>query len=286
MKTLVMCPPTYFDVKYELNTNRWMDLSNRPNKALAQKQWRALYEGCLAAGLDIFLLSPGPDLPDMTFAANAGLSYRDLFIMSNFYHSERRPESVCNSRFFEQFFEKTRVLPDGAYFEGQGDAVWLDDSRLIIGYGIRTNLNGVAEVERLIKTHKVLNNHCADIEVIPLPMRPIEKTPKNREVFYHLDTCLLYIKQVNTFLVYPHAFLSETLEKLCSIGNVIEVTRSEACKFVCNSVVIDFKTIFMPWVNERIKKKLNNLGYTDIRVFPMTEFIRAGGAAKCLILEL
>ena len=81
-KTIVMCPPTHFDVEYELSTNEWMDKSVRPDKELAQSQWQALYDACLRAGLKVLLMKPEMGLPDLTFAANAGLPWKKKFILS------------------------------------------------------------------------------------------------------------------------------------------------------------------------------------------------------------
>ena len=130
-----------------------------------------------------------PGLPDLIFVANAGLRYRDAFIFSHFFHEERRKEFLHHFDFFGKLLKghTTYVLPENCYFEGQGDAVWLDDKRLVIGYGIRTNFSGVKAVETLLK------KHYPEIEVYPIAMRP-------QSTFYHLDTCLCYLPKAKAFL--------------------------------------------------------------------------------------
>ncbi len=268
-----MCPPHYFDVVYELETNSWMDTDNPPDKALAELQWARLYSRCLEfAKLELAPAAPG--LPDMTFVANAGLPYKNIFICSNFYHEERRPEVEAHLDFFKKrFFEENIwVLGSRAYFEGQGDAVWLSDNRLLIGCGIRTNINGMREVETILRKYQ------PKVEVVALEMA-------FQKQFYHLDTCLLWLPVVRTFLIYEPAFEPSAIRKLETMGHILRVTEEEAKEFVCNSVVIDEETIFMPWVNDRLRKLLVRDGYGNIITFPMSEFKKSGGAVKCLLLE-
>ncbi len=54
--------------------------------------------------------------------------------------------------------------------------------------------------------------------------------------------------------------------------------------FACNSVVIG-ETVLMPSGNAFISDKLKKIGYNVISV-PISEFLKAGGGAKCMILEL
>ncbi len=290
-KKIVMCPPTYFDVVYELHTNKWMNLKNPPDYELAQRQWRQLYEACLNARMDVILQAPRPNLPDMTFMANAGIQYQDAFILSNFFHKERRPESKFNGLLFEKLFKEVFYLPSDAFFEGQGDALWIDDEHILIGYGIRTNLEGVRYVEKLLKT---LN---PKIEVIPLLMQPADLQFQQRgEIFYHLDTCLAHLPHKNTFIAYDYPLNESALKTLESLSKVIVVNQEEAKAFLCNTIVANQQTLFCPIpdrlpstrskIGQGIKNQLARLGYTTIKEFPMSEFIKAGGAVKCLVLEI
>lgn len=274
-KHILMCKPTYFDVRYKLATNSWMNPDNKPDVELAQWQWNELYRACLEEVALIDVVPPEPNLPDMTFIANAGLPHKDTFIFSNYFHSERRPETICNQKFLRNIYGDRRLwhLAENVFFEGEGDAVWLNERQLIIAYGVRTNLAGVQAVTRILEIYD------PQIEVIPLPMRPNDR-------FYHLDTCLVYLPHIKAFLVYDQPFFPEAMEKLKHLGRVITVNKEEAEKFVCNSVVMNEKTIFMPWANDRVRDLLASFGYTKIRTFDMSEFMKSGGAVKCLILEM
>lgn len=274
-KHVLMCKPTYFDVRHKFSTNNWMNPDNKPNVELAQRQWNELYRACLGEGALVDTIPPQLDLPDMTFVANAGLPHKDTFIFSNYFHSERQPESSCNQKFLRKIYGNRHLwyLAENVFFEGEGDAVWLNERQLIVGYGVRTNWEGVKAVAQILEIYD------PKIEVIPLPMRP-----NNR--FYHLDTCLVYLPHAKTFLIYDQPFFPEAIEKLKHLGRVMTVNEEAAEKFVCNSVVMNEKTIFMPWVNERVRDSLASFGYTKIRTFEMSEFMKSGGAVKCLILEM
>ncbi len=48
---ILMCPPTYYGIHYEINP--WMKTERQADHALAQEQWRALREHLVAAGATI-----------------------------------------------------------------------------------------------------------------------------------------------------------------------------------------------------------------------------------------
>ena len=98
-----MCPPDYYEVAYEINP--WMSVKRKANQEVARKQWGDFY-GLLTQELkvEVELLRPAPDLPDLVFTANGGLVSQNRFIRANFRHKERQPEA----RFFEDWFRKRK----------------------------------------------------------------------------------------------------------------------------------------------------------------------------------
>jgi N-dimethylarginine dimethylaminohydrolase len=64
----------------------------------------------------------------------------------------------------------------------------------------------------------------------------------------------------------------------------IEVNHEEALRFACNSVVID-NHVVMPAGCPRLTATLEARGYT-VHGVDLSEFLKAGGAAKCLTLFL
>ena len=86
MRDLLLCPPDYYGIEYEINP--WMSRARGADTPLVQAQWRGLHEKLLSLGCNVHLVPPQPKLPDMVFTANAGLTVGRKFIPSNFRHKE------------------------------------------------------------------------------------------------------------------------------------------------------------------------------------------------------
>jgi N-dimethylarginine dimethylaminohydrolase len=84
MRELLLCPPDYYGIEYEINP--WMSRARGAEAALAQKQWKELHATLLKLNCNIHLVAPQPNLPDMVFTDNAGLTVGRRFIPSNFRH--------------------------------------------------------------------------------------------------------------------------------------------------------------------------------------------------------
>ncbi len=71
MSRLLMCPPDYFGIEYEINP--WMRVSNQTNGERARTQWKTLTQVLEnEVGAKLEFMEPVPKLPDLVFTANAG----------------------------------------------------------------------------------------------------------------------------------------------------------------------------------------------------------------------
>src|SRR4030067_2031594 len=165
MKVL-MCPPTYFSVDYEINP--WMDKTNKVDRKLAQKQWEDLFNTYKRFGVEVETIEPVKGLPDMVFTANGGLVKNGKVVLANFRYPERKLESTYFGEWFKTAGFEVVKLSEGEYFEGQGEALWFGDT-LVAGWGFRANL----------EAHKKLQ------ETIAPSLLPVKLVNPN---FYHLDT--------------------------------------------------------------------------------------------------
>jgi len=66
------------------------------------------------------------------------------------------------------------------------------------------------------------------------------------------------------------------------VTDLIDVEPEEATHFSCNAVVID-RDIVLPEGAPQLVTKLQERGYS-CHPLPMSEFIKAGGACKCLTM--
>lgn len=258
-----MCPPDYYEVVYEINP--WMSVRRKVDRERAQKQWQDFYE-LLTEELKVKveLLKPVPKLPDLVFTANAGLARGKIFVRANFRHSQREPEAP----FFEEWFRKNgwevKKIPPVHRFEGEGDALFLG-RELYTGVHFRSD----------IEAHEFVS------EILEVSSYTLELADKR---FYHLDTCFAPLDE-KTALVYLPAF------ELCSqqilretVPDLIEVPAEEALRFACNAVVVGKDIV----LNEGCPQTEDLLRRRGFKPHPLdfSEFIKAGGSAKCLVLRL
>ena len=281
---VAMCRPDYFRIDYELSTNPLMNKNRQPEQALAMTQWFELYRTLTNCGVAITEMPPREGLPDLTFMANAGLPLpgKNVFILSRFYHPERRGESELHKNFFSREMRSVELHRySDAFFEGQGDAFFWNDRRIFIGYGIRTTYRGIVAVSDI--TYE--ENRAASI--IPLPMNRVdERTCLGDMTFYHLDMCLLPLRKAKKFFLYAPCFRPEALRRLKERGDVILATTEQAHRFVCNGIELpDQSTVIVPWADTATRKQFADMGY-ELVVCPTGEFHVSGGGPKCLVLEI
>lgn len=259
---LLMCPPDHYGIEYEINP--WMSRSRQADQALAAVQWRGLHDILCGLGAEVSLLSPTAGLPDLVFTANAALIYRRRAILSHFRHQQRQGEEpLCAAWFQEHGFQLER-LPAGRYFEGAGDALYCGDT-LIAGYRIRSDVRSQQLVGELTGSR-----------VIPLELVDGH--------YYHLDTCFCPLAP-GVALWFPGAFDDYGRKVLPEVvPELIVVAAEEARSFACNAVVVGRHVVTnagCPGLHVALKSR----GYVPIET-PLSEFVKAGGSAKCLTLRL
>ena len=263
---LLMCAPKLYEVSYVINP--WMqgNLGNS-SRQRAMRQWQKLYS-TLSEIADVRLVEPVAGSPDMVFTANAGLARDGVVVISSFFHAERQGEEKHFRRWFEEAGYKIVDLPRATPFEGEGDALFsADGSRLWVGYGTRT----------LESSHAALRG-LWDAEVTGLRL----VDPR----FYHLDTCFAPLED-GSVMYYPPAFDGASLAKIEAFypaDRRIVVGEKDAVSFACNAVNVG-KTIVMNCISPELESRLRGRGFDVIQV-ELDEFLKAGGAAKCLVMKL
>jgi len=261
-----MCPPDQYDVDYVINP--WMAGNiHKSSRSAAVRQWRGLH-GLLKRHAAVDEIAPARGLPDMVFTANAGLALGNKVVLGRFLHRERQGEQELFKAWFKQHGFEVFELPPDLPFEGAGDA--LLDRRgacLWAGYGFRTELD----------THPCLARWL-NLEVVSL--RLID--PR----FYHLDTCFCPLEE-GWLLYYPQAFdaySNRLIERRVPADKRIAVSEADAVRFACNAVNVGRK-IYLNQVSPDLRARLEAAGFEVVET-PLGEFIKSGGAAKCLTLRL
>jgi lysine-ketoglutarate reductase/saccharopine dehydrogenase-like protein (TIGR00300 family) len=262
----LMCAPSYYDVDYVINP--WMEGNvHRSAKAVAAAQWQQLQE-VLAGHARVEQLEPQPGLPDLVFTANAGVVVEDSVVLARFFHPERQGEEPWFQQWFESQGYRVTLLPADLPFEGAGDAL-LDRNGgwLWAGYGFRSEL----------AAHPLLAEALA-VEVLSLRLMD--------ERFYHLDTCFCPLSD-GTLLYYPPAFdfySNRLIETRVPAAKRLVVGEADALAFACNAVNVG-RSVILNQASAGLRQQLQTRGYEVVET-PLSEFLKAGGAAKCLTLRL
>jgi ornithine--oxo-acid transaminase len=263
---LLMCMPKLYEVSYVINP--WMrgNLGNS-SQLRAMQQWKVLYDALLPLA-NIHLIKQVAGSPDMVFTANAGLARGGIVAISSFYHPERQEEEQHFRRWFASAGYSVVDLPRETPFEGEGDALFSSDgSRLWVGYGPRTRQTSHGFLRSLWEA-EVAGLHLID--------------PR----FYHLDTCFAPLND-GSLLYFPKAFDAVSLariEEFYSPERRITVGEMDAVRFACNAVNIG-TTIVLNRISPELERTLCGRGFDVVQV-ELDEFLKAGGAAKCLVMRL
>ncbi len=259
---ILMCKPDYYAIEYEINP--WMNRLVGTDPAESAHQWQILYRTLEDLEVEIELVEPVKGLPDLVFTANAGLIYGPTFIPSRFRHGVRQAEEPYYTGWAASHGFRVVAMPDGHFFEGAGDALFCGET-LFAGYRFRSEARG----------HQWIGAQLG-VEVLPLELVDAR--------YYHLDTCFCPLAPGQA-MYYPGAFDDYGRDVIKSrIENLIEVTSEEAVSFSCNAVVVG-KTVVLNEGAPHLAGSLCSMGY-EVKPIRLTEFIKAGGSAKCLTLRL
>ncbi|HXV67902.1 MAG TPA: arginine deiminase-related protein [Nitrospira sp.] len=265
MTRLLVCPPDFFGIEYEINP--WMRLSNRVDHEQAVRQWHGLmrvFEQDLGVVLE--RMTPVPGLPDLVFTANAGVVVGRTAVVSHFRYPERQREEAYFEDWFREHGYEVVSAEKGVCFEGAGDLLGFPDC-WFGGYRQRSDIRAFPGLSK--RFHR---------EIIPLELIDTR--------FYHLDTCFCPLSG-GELLYFPPAFdpygqmaIAERIPN----GQRVSVPEDEALKFACNAVCVG-KHVVLPSGCPATERLLQERGY-DTHAAPLDEFMKSGGSAKCLTLVL
>lgn len=279
MTSAILAAPDAFDVVYRLNELTGAVGSVDRRRAVAQ--WTRLRERLAeATGREVGVVPAGEEaagLPDLVFVSNAALLFRSATgertaILARFAHPERRGESAVVGRWLRAGGWRVVELPEGAFFEGQGDCRWSHGGRqLWVGYGAgRTTLRGIAAVRAAL-----VAAGRGDIQVHPLAL------VSGRA--YHLDLALCPFGDGGERALWsPWAFSGAGRATLRRFFDLVAVPRRFS--WACNSVSVggvllvprDGATGYRSWLRDATGQQIVEAN--------VSEFQKAGGGVSCMVL--
>ncbi|QYG92028.1 amidinotransferase [Iamia sp. SCSIO 61187] len=268
-RRFLMCPPTHFGVLYEINP--WMHAEVAVDLERARTQWDGLVAALREAGAEVEVIEQDAEVPDLVFTANAGIVSGETFVPAHFRHPERQPETERFATWFADRGATVERLPDDLSHEGAGDALPFGADTgpgapvLLSGYRFRSD--AAATTPLSVLTGAVV--------------RPIELVD---ERLYHIDItfCPLDDRHALCAPLGWDRYGTAVVESL--VPEPLWLTDDEALAFTANSVVVG-TTVLMPHVPPRVGRQLEAWGFDPVAV-DVGEFLKAGGACRCLTLAL
>ncbi len=268
---VLMASPEHFEVAYVINPHMEGAVGT-VNRSEARRQWDALREAYETLGVQPSVIEGAEGLPDLVFCANQTLPYyrdgRKGVLLSRMHAPERRPEVEHAARYFQRLGYETQPPPgpEGAAFEGMGDALWHPGRYLLWGgYGFRT--------ERSVYEHIAA---ALGVRVLLLRLGDPD--------FYHLDTCFSALSP-EAVLIYPGAFTAEGLALIRRLFPVVvEAPEDEARRlFACNAHCPDERHVLIQAGCAETCARLRAAGFMP-QELQTSEFLKSGGSVFCMKL--
>ena len=259
---ILMCAPDYYGVEYEINP--WMNCERQADHGLAVEQWTRLRQILTDLGVEVSTIDPQKGLPDLVFTANAAMIYQRTAVLARFRHAQRQGEEEFDADWLSARGFAVQRLPAEHFFEGAGDALFCGDT-LFAGYRIRSDA----------RSHQLVG------EIVGHRVIPLELVDP---YYYHLDTCFCPLAP-GVAIYYPAAFDEYGQRVLAElVDELIAVEPAEAQSFACNAVVVG-KDVVTNTGCDQLHVALRAHGFSPVET-PLSEFVKAGGSAKCLTLRL
>jgi N-dimethylarginine dimethylaminohydrolase len=188
------------------------------------------------------------------------------------YHAKRLMELGCPILY---------TVQGNGSFEAS-NMVWVDDKSVILAVGLRSNMEGLRQVEYILR-----NLGIEDIHVAHLPGHLYSRKHQvgGSSGMFHLDMTfgMAYDK---IGVLWPGGVGYDTVLWLESKGvDLIEVSDDELLTCAPNLLPIAPKKVIVPAFNLRMTEGLRKRGIHVIEV-DLSEFAKGGGGPTCLTLPL
>ena len=168
----------------------------------------------------------------------------------------------------------------GAY--EASNVVWVDDTSVMLAVGLRGNMEGLKQVEQILREQGVEDIHIAHL---PGTLYTRKHQAGGSSGMFHLDGTfgMAYYK---IGVLWPGGIGYDSILWLESKGvDIIEVPDEELNTFAVNILPIAPKKVIAPAFNLKMTDELRKRGI-DVIELDLSEFAKGGGGPTCLTLPL
>ncbi|MDP6370786.1 MAG: amidinotransferase, partial [Planctomycetota bacterium] len=238
-KRILLADPRDYDVHYAINPHMVDEDGELQvvDRELAREQWQALHRACSELDVELMVMPPLAQHPDLVFCANPalplppGLEGPEAAVLPSQMASSERADEVHHML---QFLRSRGVtcapaLESAAPLEGTGDGLWHPGRRLLwAGVGPRSDERAWAELAERY-----------DLPIILLNLADPD--------FYHLDTCLALLDEEHC-LWFPEAFdaAGRGLVELAFPKRLVAPEDEARRRLACNLLCPDGHTVLLP----------------------------------------
>ena len=223
---------------------------------------------------DVILLEGDESLTlDSIYTRDALIVSPKGLILCGMGRSSRQHEPHLNAR----QLEKSGALIAGSIaspgtVEG-GDFVWLDERNAAVGYGPRTNRNGIEQLQRLLGEN-------VNLHIVPLP------APDHPDDVFHLMSMISPLDN-DLALIYRPLMPDSFMAWLADLGiQFVEVPEVEFLPMGCNVLALAPRQVLMLDQLPETRRRLQNSG-CQVTTYGGEEISRKGeGGPTCLTRPL
>ena len=172
------------------------------------------------------------------------------------------------------------VHGDGS-FEAS-NMVWIDDKSAILAVGLRSNIEGLKQVEQILRGVGVEDIHVAHL---PGHLDTRKHQVGGSSGVFHLDMTfgMAYYKVA---VLWPGGVGYDTIEWLEGKGvDIIEISDDELLTCAPNLLPLGPKRVLVPAFGLKMTRELRKRGIQVVEV-DLSEFAKGGGGPTCLTLPL
>ncbi len=263
LKEVIMCPPTFFDIKEVINQVQRAHLNEPIDQDKAKSQFYNVVDKLEEHGVQVLLLTPNRRFTDQIFTRDIGFVLGRSFQIAHMKEPVRQGEE----KWLETWLKENKI----PYFERpespiEGGDVLIHGNQLWIGKSDRTSSAAIDSLQKRFPAFQ--------IHVISYPSK-----------YLHLD-CILSILSEKEAIIYPPAFSSQSFELIKqNWPNLIIVTEEEQFGLAANVFSIGNKKVFSQPQFPRLNEQLRCHGYF-VEEIDISEIVKSGGAFRCITLPL